>query len=380
MSDLGLFFTPEQIRAHLQRGQRWTRSEETTTELWSWQGDDRQITIALPRQEVTGEGDNSEAAIRALAFAERRSVEQLAADLSFTGGADTLSIRLVGDDALPGSIRAGELQRSITAACDLIQGSASALTNPNAVLSSRHPVSVDQYLASIRVITSPGSFVVTLALPMNLDGGLDDDGETLPLFPSNAASYGEQVVRRMRSVLAGSIDLADQVLAGEASLGKFAERPDRTGNVTELEALARLGGAIPEENSNWNQYRLHLSSGRLSAGEPVAVSAPPGRQQIFWQAAEYLRTREPLMDVTLTGAIVRLVREGGLGPGEVSIYGELDGVPRHVWVSLSESEYSEAVRAHNEARIVQVTGDVSFAHTRARLSAPLGFTVLPNLS
>lgn len=377
--------TPARIADHLSRT-RWSRQEHPRTVLWTWGGGDN-VQIALPADGYEGEPGNTLDAVRALAYAEKRTVEQMVADLSTPGGADTISVRLVGPDNEAGITRAGLLSHAVEAISDLVRGAATALRTTSAM-----PVNASalekEYAASLRVSTSPGSFVINAALPLlpgaavggsTADHSLDD----YALIPAEDLTppepFGGRVLERIRTVAVRSTALARDVNTGKSSLARFVTAPETTGTSLELAALSRLSGVEHTDDTvDPGAFDLLMTSSRAVFNEPAWLSVTPGEQRVLWRAAELLRGKEPLKGVRIEGTVVRLARELMIGPGQITIFGNLEGAPRHVIVELSESDYRDAVRAHQEDRPVEATGDVTFAGTRTRMTDAT-FVIVPSL-
>jgi hypothetical protein len=101
------------------------------------------------------------------------------------------------------------------------------------------------------------------------------------------------------------------------------------------------------------------------------------------EAARELRARLPEDDVRIRGNVVRLHREGQLGPGEVTIAGIVAGDPveklRKVSVILGEDDYAQAITAHEQFLDVEVVGSLIQRGTRTNLSDARGFSVRPSV-
>jgi len=71
---------------------------------------------------------------------------------------------------------------------------------------------------------------------------------------------------------------------------------------------------------------------------------------VLEDAADFLRTKQPRSGVVVTGLVVRLARLTAYGSGEVTVLGIDDdsGALRWYRVELSEPDYNEAVKAHQQ--------------------------------
>lgn len=357
--------------------------QDTRTSLWRTapQRGTEPLVIVLPiRQEVSDYDDRIDAAVRTLAFSERRLPEEVRADIGF-GGADTVAVRLT-PDAPPGEAPLSLAHSAVSALRNFVIGSAAAIEIHDLVLPSHRPSWAESYASRVRLSTHPGSFILSLALPLVAEIGEEGaDGPltgTQAMFQMPAQPFGRRVSTRMLRSARLAQKLADEVSAGERPLRAFGADPlQPAANATELAALQALGG--PE----YGLYQLRFTQSPLAGeqNEPVTLRITPGQQRILGEAAEFLRTRQPRAGVTVQGLVVRLHRAGAFGPGDVVIEGIDDdsGTSRRYRLELPENDYNDAVRAHRNGLQVSVTGDREERGTHLRLRRLTSFSVLPGL-
>jgi len=357
--------------------------QDTRTSLWramSSRGSEP-LEIVLPvRQEVSDYRDRIDAALRTLAFAEQRLPEEVRSDISF-GGADTVAVRLT-PDAPPGEAPLSLAHSAVSALHSFVVGSAAAIEIHELVLPSHRPPWAESYAGRVRLSTHPGSFILSLALPLVADIGNERSadpaaGEQL-MFKLPPQPFGRRVSNRMLRSAQAARQLAEEVSAGDRPLRAFGEDPVRpAANATELAALKALGG--PE----YGLYQLRFTQSPLAGqhSEPVTLRITPGQQRILGEAADFLRTRQPRAGVTVQGLVVRLHRSGAYGPGDVVIEGVDDdsGTTRRYRLELAEDDYNDAVRAHRNGLQVSVTGDREERGTHLRLRRITSFSVIPGL-
>ena len=339
------------------------------------------LVVVLPvRQDVRDYADVVDAAIRTVAFAEQRLPDEIRSDISF-GGADTVAVRLT-PDAPSGEAPLTLARQAVTALHDFVVGSAAAIEIHDLVLPSHRPPWAESYASQVRLSTHPGSFVLSLALPLVVDlGDAVAENETVGeqmMFELPPQPFGRRVSTRMLSAAQSAQRLADDVNAGIQPLRVFGADPLRPpANATELAALKALGG--PE----FGLYQLRFSQSPLAGGhgEPVTLRVTPGQQRVLGEAADFLRTRQPRSGVTVQGLVVRLHRSGAFGPGEVVIEGIDDdsGTTRRYRMELSEDDYNDALRAHRNGLQVSVTGDREERGTHLHLRRLSSFSVIPGL-
>lgn len=353
----------------------WRRDDEdAVTSLWrcdlSEIGGQPPVIVLPVDPGVTDLPDRLHDAVSLLAWLERRTEAEVVTDV-VTGGVDVVSVR-TRPDAPSGEATLGFVKRVMPALRDLVVGAASAsvLGDATPVLPNRRPLRAENYTDSVRLTTSPGSFVLTLFMPLR------EDPQDLPdEEPAGDRPFGRVVQQRIQDVAARAVGLAAAVVSGEERLEAFAQLPSPVGNATELGALGALGGP------GYAPYDLRFSPsptvGPRASHELLTVS--PGQQRILAEASDYLRTRQPRRDVVVTGLVVSLRRADHRGPGEVVVQGVDDdaGVQRRFAVDLAEHDYRRAARAHVAGYPVTVVGDVDPRGARRRVVRVQEFSVLP---
>ncbi|MBO0804113.1 MAG: hypothetical protein J2P25_13695 [Nocardiopsaceae bacterium] len=344
-------------------------------------GDSEPLVAVLPiHQDVGDYADVVAAAIKTIAYAERRLPEEIRSDVSF-GGADTVAVRLT-PDAPSGEAPLTTVRSAVTALHEFVVGSATAIESRELVLPSHRPAWAESYAGSVRLSTHPGSFILSLAMPLVVDLGNEaardqDAGEQLSLdLPPQP--FGRRVSSRMLKAAQDARQLAEDVSAGHQPLRVFGENPARpAANATELAALKALGG--PE----YGLYQLRFAQSPLAGrhSEPVTLRITPGQQRILGEAADFLRTRQPRSGVTVQGLVVRLHRAGTFGPGEVVVEGIDDdsGMTRRYRMELAEDDYNDAVRAYRNGLKVSATGDREERGTHLHMRRLTSFSVIPGL-
>lgn len=364
------------------QGAGWVLDDDDgRTTLWRPRSSDMETSmrVVLPvSQEVRDYAERINEALRTLAYMEQRLPREIAVDMSF-GGADNVSVRLTPNTP------AGEAplllaHSAISALRNYVVASAAALDADSLVLPHRRPQRAESYAAQARISTQPGSFILSLALPL-VDAYTESS--TAPtagqesLLDIRPLPFGRKVTSRMLAAAQRSQHLAQEVGEGDKPLSSFGQPGQSAANATELEALSSLGG--PDHDV----YQIRFSQSPLAAGsrEPTRLKITPSQQRILGEAADFLRTRQPRTGVTVVGLVVRLFREGKLGKGEVVIQGIDDdtGSARRFRVELGESDYTMAVHAHGIGLQVTATGDLDIRGTRRSLHRLTSFSVLPGI-
>lgn len=329
----------------------------------------------------TDYAERANEALRALAYVEHRLPHEVASDMN-RGGADTVAVRLT-PDAPPGEAPLELAYAAVKALRNLVVASASALDIDSLVLPLRRPQRAETFTNQARLSTQPGSFILSLALPLTESEAVspqqpDDDDALIRMsdLPS-PRPFGRLVTNRILTATQYAQRLADQVISGSEAIRTFGEMRQHAPNATELSALADLGGA------ERNLYQLRVARSPLAAGEGGTnlLSVTPGQQRIFAEASDFLRTKQPRNGVTVSGLVVRLFRDAKSGPGQVSIYGGDDdsGASRRFRAELTEDDYAKAITAHRRGLQVIAVGDIDARGTHLWLKRLTSFDLMPTI-
>jgi hypothetical protein len=372
------------------RGSGWVLvDEDSRTSMWRPEtapADD--LFVVLPaRENFKDYGERVYEALRAVAYIERRMIDEIAADINY-GAADTVAVRLMPDTP-SGEAPLSLAYSAMSALRSYVIGSGSALDNDALVLPTRRPLQAESYVNRVRFATHAGSFILTLALPLveafnEVSPPPENPAEPdaiepvqEPMFQLSVQPFGRRVTNRMAVVAKNAQLLADVVNAGDQGIRAFGQVGRDVPNATELEALSGLGG--PERSP----YRLRFAQTPLasSSRDAFLLQITPGQQRIMSDAALYLRTEQPRTDVTVEGVVVRLSRDHHYGPGVVVIEGIADdsGTSRRYHVELAERDYNEAFRAHGEGLRVVARGDLATRGSYKWLRPTRSFAIIPGL-
>lgn len=369
--------------------------EDSRTSMWrpgSSPSLGKEFFVVLPeREDIQDYGELIYDALRAVAYAERRSIDEIVSDINY-GAADTVSARLVPDSP-PGEAPLSLAYAALSALRSYVIGSGSALDDRSLVLPTRRPPRAESYANKVRFAAKPGSFILTLALPLldTLDDVPPITGDTTEpsaehespelaqaaMFDIAKQPFGRQITNRMAAAARCAQSLADSVNSGDLPLRVFGMPGGEVANATELEALSGLGG--PERSP----YRLRFAQTPLAArsGDATVLQVTPGQQRIMAEAAVYLRTQQPRDDVTVEGTVVRLSRDHHYGPGVVVVEGIADdsGAVRRFYLELAEKDYNEAFAAHGQGLRVIARGDLDTRGSYKWLRPLHSFAVMPGL-
>jgi hypothetical protein len=361
--------------------------EDNRTSLWRpVDGDDKSLVLPVD-QSVTDYKDRVYEALRLLAYVEHRSLNEVASDI-VSGPADNVIVRLT-PDAPSGQAPLALAHEAISALRSYVIGSGAALNDSSLVLPARRSRQVESYAGETRLSTFPGSFILSLALPLmpdarNSEGdlqsslpGIEEDSRAQDeISDSSSQPFGRRVANRMAAVAMYAQRLAEEVNEGNDRLPSFAQAKANAPNATELEALSGLGG--PDRNP----YEVRFSQSPLASQRksPFTLRVTPGQQRVMADAAEYLRTTQSHPNITAEGLVVSLSRNNQYEPGLVTVRAVVDdsGKPRRFHMEVTAEDYNEALQAHTEGLPVVVRGDLETRGTWKWLRNPRGFAIVPD--
>ena len=245
MSDDGIMDVPDLLAFEdYLRVAGWSlQDRDARTSLWRPEAVEpsESLVVVLPvTQDVRDYAEVVDAAIRTVAFAERRLPEEIRSDISF-GGADTVAVRLT-PEAPSGEAPLTLARQAVSALHEFVVGSAAAIEIHDLVLPSHRPQWAESYANRVRLSTRPGSFVLSLALPLVVDLGDAAAGDAAAdkqmMFDLPPQPFGRRVSTRMLNAAQSAQRLADEVNAGALPLRAFGADPLHPAvNATELAAL-----------------------------------------------------------------------------------------------------------------------------------------------
>jgi hypothetical protein len=370
------------------RASGWILSDEDArTSLWLTEADDSKRLILPRSQEVSDYRDLAYEALRLLSYQERRSLNEITSDILY-GPADNVAVRLT-PDVPSGQAPLPLAYEAVSALRSYVIGSGAALDDRSLVLPAYRSRQAESYASGALLSTSPGSFILSLSLPLTVDAptgssnadsqdiGPDEgevQGELVSIPPQ---PFGRRVTNRMAAVARYAQGLAGEVSEGNDRLSSFGKTEISAPNATELEALSGLGG--PEKTA----YEVRFSQSPLASQRqnPFTLRVTPGQQRVMAEAADFLRNRQARPNVTADGIVVSLSRDGKFGPGVVTILGIVDdsGKSRRFHVELTQEDYNEALQAHTHGLHVAVRGDLETRGNWKWLRNPKSFAIVPGL-
>ncbi|MFJ1580553.1 hypothetical protein [Streptomyces sp. NPDC088182] len=365
---------PQRISLYLaSRG--WSPQDEQGGTLWMSHDDSYEAFIPRYRK-MRGYVSYIQQLLKTLSQAEGRSESKIALEIA-TSDADVQYVH-TEPNADPGTTPIDEGVKAFESLRQWVLSGAVSESSERArpVQPARKPTQALDFMRTVLLgPTFEGSYILTVYIPVPPRIGQTELEIDHPQVRFMSQPYERRVSLKLMKATREAVAAADEVIQRRDDIQAFTRR-------AEMGVTANLCEAISGFTSReGGETKIDFS---WALSRPVEPTAPIrlGRDQVvvLREAAQELRAAEPEEDVTVVGAVVRLHREGSLGPGEVSVAGIIEGSVnnrlRRVWLDLTEGDYSEATQAHQNGATVSVTGSLVRRGNRYFLQNPSGFTVL----
>jgi len=224
--------------------------------------------------------------------------------------------------------------------------------------------------------TSAGSYIVSVWTPIPPRLTPEEDPV---LFEADDEPFERRITALLHTALHSAESATNMVRNGTAGLSTFIDRAAEGVSANLCESLVDLSG---DSKTPYDvRFSWALDRPRQASEQPIHFDGYSF--DVLTDAARLMRNQLPEEDVVLRGNVVRLHREGTRrGPGEVTIAGTIRGDKaerlRKIWVSLTESDYALALRAHQEFADVELAGALLQRGGRTYLNLAGSFNVLPD--
>jgi hypothetical protein len=164
--------------------------------------------------------------------------------------------------------------------------------------------------------------------------------------------------RRVTETLAQSL-VALEKAAESAALSQemkaFDDAVPRGVNANLCDAVVGLWGG--DELQRTLAFSFSWSPARPPSSDAVRnVAIAPDRMPVIREAGRLMRERAPLPEFELSGPVVRLDRPEGAPVGRATVVAIVDERHVRVVVELGDPHYHEAVRAHDDRKILRMSG------------------------
>lgn len=289
-------------------------------------------------------GELVDQAIERLADAERRPVDDIEIDVTYYMF-DKLHVRRVGADrGLPLNDGLAFHQ----ALHDLVRASALAAREKRAHYAGGQADEIGDYLSKVRLIPArQGSFVARALLPLDVAA---PDEPLIPV-PVSVSDDARAVAMTLITGASTAVEMAQAFVRGDT--GVSWEQGIHVGVSAEMcDALARLLG--PAKAPDDVDLKVRWTWRAPTDADPH-VTVPRGLGPVLRAGHDHLKRAPGPVTVMLLGRVTALHREPRVGPGDVTVTGDIEGLgARKLRINLDERTYNRAATAHRDGKTVEV--------------------------
>ena len=283
-----------------------------------------------------------------------------------TSDRDVIRVRAMGAEA-DGSV-------SVSAGLDLVRGAHDMLLAAACSLRGARPLyraganrEAGDYLSRVRLgQTEQGSFAVTMLSPA-VPPSMQPQHPPLEAggIPPPADPIERRVTQRLADALAVTRRATESVASG-GDIGAFYHFVSQGASANLCEALDMLVKPFSELDISLTWARTRPTTTARTSIRFAHDDAP-----ILREAARAFRNREPQLDAQLFGFVQRLKREAQETDGTITLQALVDGSVRSVTVILNQTDYEQAIQAHQSKAVISVKGDLERDGQRWRLLNPI---------
>lgn len=355
------------------RATGWTKVLPTTTDdrisIWL-RRDDRgeEVEAVVPVDQTARDyalriGD----LIRSIEAVEDRSQVEIHKALMLTA-ADVIRIRLIDPELSDGSVAIDEGAEVFPKVRDLMLSAACSAVRTKAYYPSKKPNQALEYLRHVRLgQTEVGSFVMTVISKVPPALGASD-GVLIDVFD-------EPFERRVTQILASglmAIKSAVTQAATDRTIDGFVKHIDRGVSANLCDAL--VGLAKDQEGDRQLEFSFGWSANRPIERAIEKIRFSPDAFPTISEAARHLKETASYENYELSGYVVKLDSDQPQQSGRVTVASLVEGVTKKITFELSGNDYTQAVEAHRDGKLVQCRGSLRRETRRFSLEQVNGFT------
>lgn len=253
----------------------------------------------------------------------------------------------------------------------LLLSAACSTLSPKPAYHAGKVVEAVAYLNSVRCgQTERGSYVIKLLSPV--DPAFGNRAPQLPGLENDP--FSRQVTRRLAESLH---QLERAIVACETSEGfKAFEQSVHKGVSANL--CEAVSGLI--EYGRGTDIALTWARTRPTTEKNARIQFSEDSAGILREAAREFRKREPKIDASLTGWVVKLARDPDKNfDGDAALLVLLDGEKqrRSVRVRFEQTDYDTVIHAFKQKLLLSLEGDMHQAGQRWELKSPRSVTIAP---
>lgn len=346
---------------------------------WTQLQDDRQSLGWLPNNpQVKTYVDRVAQLIQVISKVENRDADEVVRDLVDLQR-DIQEVRTF-PSGVPGSMSLSASSESVQGLRKWIESSAVAVAMQErlAVLPRRRPPEATALVAATEMLTPiAGSFIWRLSVPVSDHPFPDQYPFALPGGDMRLEDYSRRTTLHLLRSTSATVAAATDALTTDSGIDAFKSRVQEGVTADLCEALAQtsVDGLTPLE------FNFKWSAGRPVSALRSSLAVSQEQLEVITWAGRQLRQEAIEEDVTVSGLVVRLSRNGPSDtPGKITIAGadkaDPGGPLAHYWVELSAEDYHRAADAHADYLEVDITGDLKRTARRRDLLNPRNFRIL----
>jgi len=306
-----------------------------------------------------------------LEVAEARSQIQILTDLSFSN-ADIVRISSDVAETADGTIPIQDAVTLVQRARDAVLAAACSAIEPRAYFAPRKFDRALEYVRKVKMgQTERGSYTVTVVSKVS-------PVLQPPELPAGDAEepYERRVIKTFGTGLA-KIRAAATQAAATGRLDAFEE--GIASGISANLCNALVGMIEDREFVRGLDFGFSWSRTRPLVQEaiPQHVFISPDSFPVIEEAGRRLREISPQEEFELVGIVVKLDRGIEERVGRVTVLGFIEDRPHNIRLELSGDDYSTAVTAHDERKLIQARGDLFKEGRSYVLKDPRGIRIIP---
>lgn len=362
--------TPAQLMAYL-RGKDTTICDIYPNKGIIWQYGNEELLVPLATRFADYPARMADI-LAALEREEDRSQLLIEADLRHSGF-DVIRVRNVSEDTRDGSLNIMRSVDFMSQTRDLLLAAACSAATHKISYPGRKPQDAERFMDSVRFAqTAHGSFILQLLAPvapdLNVQDALVDIPEALP--------YEKRVVPTLQSGLE-ALNIAAQMASYDSRLEHFQQAA--SGLTTNLcDAVTALHESLKPQ---YIEISISYSANRRQQRPLARISVDAGYMPLIREASAAIKATEPEPEQMVRGLVMGLESPDPVETGVIKIRDIMASHPRVLQVQLAGEDYLQAITAHRDKLLVEISGTVVKAGRGQRLLAtsPLSIIVEDNV-
>ena len=243
----------------------------------------------------------------------------------------------------------------------MLLAAACSLSNPRPIYRSGAHREATDYLDRVSLgHTEQGSYIITVLSPTILP---PMQTTYLPEEALEHEPFERRMTRRLAEALWATREATERTVAGQTDA--FSEAVRRGVSANLCDALVRLIDPFRQFDVSFVWARTYPMYARINTVRFSSSDAP-----VLRAASQLFRDRGPRRDVRIFGMVWRLTRDEDDTEGTVTMHAIVDERIQSVTAVLSQSDYLDAIRAHEDKLGIILEGDLERIGQRWRLSNP----------